>query len=203
MATVRQRWPPTGERPEPGDGANLRVGRRIRLTIGPAAWTFAFAAVIAAFVSPTSPAVPASRWDGLSRQLWRQAPWTLPVDALTRRVKRRGIASCCVLVPVLAVIGGIAWAVVGDLDDQVRQLQRDIPEVAAEIEESERFGEAAQEFGLVAEAEEFADGLRRPSEQVGEEARGGASTWLLTLILTIFALLWGAPSGRRRARPDR
>ena len=191
VATVRQRWPPTGE-PRP-DLATRCVpsGRRIHLTIGPASWVFAFTAVIAAFV--------VSDLAGRARQPlgWALAAVVaagaldVPVDAVARRVKRRGIALVLVLVPVLAVIGGIAWAVVGDLDDEVRQLQRDIPAVAAEIEESERFGEAAREFGLVAEAEKFAEGLRRPSEQVGEEARGGASTWFLTLILTIFALLWG------------
>ena len=34
----------------PGGTDGARGGRRIRLTIGPAAWTFAFAAVIGAFV---------------------------------------------------------------------------------------------------------------------------------------------------------
>ena len=165
--------------------------RRIRLTIGPTAWTLAFAAVIGALVLHAI-AVRARQPLGWAlAAIVAAAALELPIEALTRRIKRRGLALLAVLIPVLAVIGGVTWAVVGDLDAQVRQLQEDIPEVAADIEASERFGEAAQDFGLVEWAEDFADGLRQPSSQIGEKAKTGASTWLITLILTIFALLWG------------
>jgi predicted PurR-regulated permease PerM len=126
---------------------------------------------------------------------------------------RRGLALPVVLVPLLALVGLVTWGVVGDLDAQVRRLQRDIPEVAAEIEAGQQMGDAASEFELTEKAQEFADSLRRPSSRVGEEAVGGASTWILTLILTVFALGWGprfsaaalkqVPEGRRRDRVAR
>ena len=173
------------------DGNGPQTGRRLRLTIGPSAWTLAFAAVILALVVH-GVAVRARQPLGWAlAAIVAAAALELPIDTLNRRIKRRGLALLAVLIPVLAVIGVLTWAVVGDLDMQVRQLQRDIPEVAAEIEESDRFGDAAQDFGLVEWAEDFADGLRPPSSQIGEEAKTGASTWLLTLILTIFAVLWG------------
>jgi len=96
-----------------------------------------------------------------------------------------------VLVPLLGLAALITWGVVGDLDTQVRQIQRDIPEVAAGIEDDRRLGEAARELGLAEEAEKLAESLREPSDQVGEELRGGAATWFLTLILTVFMLAWG------------
>lgn len=162
----------------------------MRLTVGPAAWILIFGSIVAALVL-NNVLVAGRRPLGWAVAALVGAAALEPLVSLASRQMRRGLALVVVLLPVLGLVGLITWGVVGDLDAQVRRLQRDIPQVAADIESSERFGEAAQEFGLVDKAEEFASNLRRPSSQVGEEARGGASTWLLTLILTIFALGWG------------
>ena len=162
----------------------------MRLTIGPAALAVVFAAIVGALVLRN--VLEAGR---------RPLGWALaavvaaaalePVVSLASRQVRRSVALVVTVVPLLALVGLVTWASVRDLDAQVQILQRDIPEVAQDIQDSERFGDAATEFDLVGKAEAFADDLRRPSSRVGEEARGGASTWALTLILTLFALGWG------------
>lgn len=162
----------------------------MRLTIGPAAWAVVFGSIVAALAA-RNVLVAGRRPLGWALAAVVAAAALEPLVSLASRQMRRGVALVVVLLPVLALVGLVTWGVVGDLDAQVRRLQRDIPEVAADIERSERFGEAAREFGLVEKAEDFADDLRRPSARVGEEARGGASTWALTLILTLFALGWG------------
>ena len=111
---------------------------------------------------------------------------------------RRGVALPLVLVPVLAIVGLVTWGAVSDLDAQIAQLQADIPRVAADIEASERFGETAQELELQEKADDFAESLQPASSEVGREARGGASSWFLTLILTVFALAWGPRFSPRR-----
>lgn len=162
----------------------------MRLTIGPAAWAVVFGSIVTALVARNI-LVAGRRPLGWALAAVVAAAALEPLVALASRQVRRGVALVVVLLPVLALVGVITYGVVGDLDAQVRRLQRDIPDVAVDIERSERFGEAAREFELADKAEDFAEGLRRPSSQVGEEARGGASTWALTLILTIFALGWG------------
>lgn len=162
----------------------------MRLIIGPAAWAVVFGSIVAALVLQNI-LVAGRRPLGWAVAALVGAAALEPIVSLASRQMRRGIALVVVLLPVLAIVGLVTWGVVGDLDAQVRRLQRDIPAVAADIEGSERFGEAAREFELVDKAEQFASDLRRPSSRVGEEARGGASTWALTLILTIFALAWG------------
>lgn len=158
--------------------------------IGPAAWAVVFGSIIAALVLQNI-LVAGRRPLGWALAAVVAAAALEPLVSLASRQMRRGVALIVVLLPTLALVGLITYGVVGDLDAQVRNLQRDIPTVAADIEASERFGEAAAEFELTAKAEELAASLRRPSSQVGEEAVGGASTWFLTLILTIFALGWG------------
>jgi predicted PurR-regulated permease PerM len=185
------------------------VDRRVRLTVGPAAIAVIFGAIIFALVGET-----------VLEKGRRPLGWALaaavaaaavePLVARASKYMRRGLALVVVLVPLLGFVGLVTWGVVGDLDAQVRRLQRDIPEVAAEIEDGQQMGDAAQEFELTDKAQEFADSLRRPSSRVGQEAVGGASTWVLTLILTLFALGWGprfadaavkqVPEGRRRER---
>ncbi len=184
----------------------------MRLTIGPAALAVVFASIVTALV--------AQNVLGAGR---RPLGWALaavvaaaalePLISRASRYMRRGVAMIVVLVPLLGLVGLVTYGVVDDLDAQVRRLQRDIPEAAAEIEDGERMGSAAQEFELTEKAQEFADSLRRPSSRVGEEAAGGASTWVLTLILTLFALAWGprfaaaalrqVPEGERRDRAAR
>lgn len=162
----------------------------MRLAVGPAAVAVVFAGVVAALVARNL-LVAGRRPLGWALAALVAAAALEPIVSLASRRVRRGVALVVVLLPVLALVGLVTYGVVGDLDSQVRRLQRDIPDVAADIEDSERFGEASRQFGLLEKAEDFAADLRRPSRRVGEEALGGASTWALTLILTVFALGWG------------
>lgn len=178
----------------------------MRLTVGPAALAVVFGAIVFALVAENV-LVKGRRPIGWALAAVVAAAAVEPLVGRASRYMRRGLALPVVLVPLLALVGLVTWGVVGDLDTQITRLQRDIPEVAAEIEAGEQFGDAAREFGLAEKAQEFADTLRRPSSRVGEEAVGGASTWVLTLILTVFALGWGprfadaalrqVPEGRR------
>lgn len=184
----------------------------MRLTVGPAAVAVVFGAIIFALVAENV-LVKGRRPIGWALAAAVAAAAVEPLIGRASRYMRRGLALPVVLVPVLVLVGLVTWGVVGDLDAQVRRLQRDIPEVAAEIEQGDQFGDAAREFELTEKAQEFADSLRRPSSRVGQEAVGGASTWILTLILTVFALGWGprfadaalkqVPEGRRRDRAGR
>lgn len=181
----------------------------MRLTVGPAAIAVVFGAIIFALVAE-SVLIKGRRPLGWALAAVVAAAAAEPLVGRASRYMRRGVALVVVLIPVLAFVGLVTWGVVGDLDAQIERLQRDIPEVAAEIEAGDQFGDAAREFELVEKAEEFADTLRPPSSRVGEEAVGGASTWVLTLILTVFALGWGprfsdaalkqVPEGRQRER---
>lgn len=162
----------------------------MRLTIGPAAIAVVFGAIVFALVAENV-LIKGRRPIGWALAAVVAAAAVEPLIARASKYMRRGLALIAVLIPVLGFVGLVTWGVVGDLDAQVRRLQRDIPEVAEEIEEGDRFGDAAREFELKEKAEDFAESLRRPSSRVGEEAAGGASTWVLTLILTVFALGWG------------
>ncbi|QYG94085.1 AI-2E family transporter [Iamia sp. SCSIO 61187] len=188
------------------------MDRRVRLTVGPAAIAVVFGAIVFAMVAD-SVLIKGRRPLGWALAAVVAAAAVEPLIGRASKYMRRGLALVVVLVPVLAFVGLVTWGVVGDLDAQVRRLQRDIPEVAADIEAGEQMGGAAREFELTEKAEQFAESLRRPSSRVGQEAAGGASTWALTLILTIFALGWGprfadaalkqVPEGRRRDRAAR
>lgn len=166
------------------------MAREVRLTVGPASWAVIFGCIVVA-LALRNVLVAGQRPIGWAVAAVVAASALEPLVAAVGRHVRRGVAMVLVVVPVLAVVGLVTWGVVDDLDTQVRRIKRDIPQVAEEIEESDRFGATARELDLVGKAEELADGIVPPSSRVGEEARGGATTWLLTLILTLFALGWG------------
>lgn len=162
----------------------------MRLTIGPAALAVIFGAIVGALLL-RSVISAGHRPLGWALAAIVAAAALEPVVSLASRQMRRWVALVVTLIPILALVGLVTWAAVRDLDAQVELLQRDIPRVARDIEDSNRFGDAATEFDLVEKSERFARDLRRPSSRVGEEALGGGPTWVLTLILTLFALAWG------------
>lgn len=162
----------------------------MRLVVGPAFWIVVFSSIVVAMVA-RNVLVAGRRPLGWALAAVVAAAALEPLVELGQRWVRRWVALIFVLVPLLALGALITWGVVGDLDAQVRQIQRDIPAVATDFEEDERLGDAAKELGLADEAEDLARSLRQPSSRVGEELRGGAATWFLTLILTVFMLAWG------------
>ncbi|MEJ7718978.1 MAG: hypothetical protein WKF58_00250 [Ilumatobacteraceae bacterium] len=108
-----------------------------------------------------------------------------------------------VILAASAIVGGIAFLTLRDLDDQFDRLRAAIPEAAAEIEASPRFGDTAKDFGLLDKAQEFADDLRSPSRTVGRDAAPFAGGAFLVLVLTLFMLAWGRTDVPRSCRRDR
>lgn len=132
------------------------------------------------------------------------------VGALARRMPR-GLALALVVLSTLAIAGGVAWRVVDDINDQLKELQRALPEAAEEIEQSDRFGEAAREADLAERVETFVDEL--PERLRGGDAatalRSAATrgvAFLATAVLTIFFLIHGGrllASAANQLRDDR
>lgn len=178
------------------------MNREVRLVVGPAAWLVVFGCIVAALVI-RNVLMAGHRPFGWALAAVTAAAALEPLVSATARRMRRGVALIVVLVPLLAALALVTWGVVRDLDAQVRELKVNIPKAAEAVADSERFGDTARDFELVAKAQDLADGIRRPSSQVGAQARGGASTWVLTLVLTVFALGWGPRFSAAAARQVR
>ena len=117
------------------------------------------------------------------------------VAALDRRL-RRGAALFLVVFGTLAVAGVIVWAVVGDVVDEVDELETAVPRAARELERSERFGNTARDIDLADKAEDFVDELpeRLRGGNVQDAIRSAATrgvAFLATFVLTIFFLIHG------------
>jgi predicted PurR-regulated permease PerM len=132
------------------------------------------------------------------------------VTALAQRMPR-GLALALVVLATLAMAGSVAWKVVDDINDQLKELQRALPEAAEEIEESDRFGEAAREADLAERVEVFVAELpaRLRGGDVDDALRSAATrgvAFLATTVLTIFFLIHGGrllSSGADQLRADR
>lgn len=117
------------------------------------------------------------------------------VEALAKRIPR-GAAVAVVFAGMLATIGGISYAVVDSVVEQVRELQQAAPRAARELERSERFGDAAREFELADRVAEFTDELpeRLRGGDVQDALRSAATrgvAFLATGVLTLFFLIHG------------
>lgn len=117
------------------------------------------------------------------------------VDGLATRVPR-GVALAVVVLSMLVLSGLTAWRVVDDISDQLRELQRALPAAAEEIEDSDRFGEAATDARLAERVETFVDELpeRLRGGDVDDALRAAATrgvAFLATFVLTIFFLIHG------------
>jgi putative heme transporter len=119
---------------------------------------------------------------------------------LVRRVDRRlprGAAIAVVFVGTMAAIGLVVFLGVDEVRDQADRLEEAAPDAAAELEQSDRFGEFAREF-------ELRDRVIRFVDELPERLRGGTPTealrsaatrsvaYLATLVLTLFLLIHGA-----------
>jgi predicted PurR-regulated permease PerM len=117
------------------------------------------------------------------------------VAGLSRRMPR-GLAVLAVVVGVLAGIGGVTWALVDDIVDEVDRLERAAPRAAREIQNSERWGDLATEIDLVERVDQFVREVPRrlqggdtPDALRSAATRGVA--FLATGVLTLFLLLQG------------
>ena len=135
-----------------------------------------------------------------------------PFVALLARRMPRGAAVAVVSVASLAAVFGTGYAVVSELVDQTRVLQRAAPEQAAELERSRRFGAVARDLRLAERTEAFVeevpDRLRggTPAEALRAATTRGVA-FLATAVLTLFLLLHGpelaAAASRQVHDPDR
>jgi putative heme transporter len=92
-----------------------------------------------------------------------------------------------------SVIGGI----LADLGNQFDRLRDDAPRAAAELEEDDRFGEAATNFRLEQRVEEVLERLRDPTSGLAsEESANAASAYLVCAVLTAFFLSSGPGVGQ-------
>ena len=108
----------------------------------------------------------------------------------------RGLAIVVVLIGVLALVIGIGYVGVDNFRRAADRLEEVAPQAAAELEKSDRFGDAATEFKLQEKVQNFVDEL--PSKLAGGDtasALRSAATrgvaYLATWVLTLFLLLHG------------
>jgi len=116
------------------------------------------------------------------------------VSALSKHM-RRGVALLCVLIPLFAGVFLVARGVYHDLDTSIVSLQRSLPQAASKLEQSKRFGSPARQLDLHQRAVEVAAKLKKPSASVAGRAQSSGSAFLVTTILTVFALGWGPRFG--------
>jgi predicted PurR-regulated permease PerM len=126
------------------------------------------------------------------------------LSTLSRRLPR-ALAVALVVFGSLGIVGGTAYVVVEDVVAQTRVLQREAPELARRLEDSESVGKAAREA-------ELSERTGRFVEEVPERLRGGtpaealraATTrglaFLATSVLTLFFLLHGPRIAQGAAR---
>lgn len=96
----------------------------------------------------------------------------------------------------VGTVGLLAASVVDELTSETDRLQRVLPEAAASLEASDRFGGAARQFGLAARVSDALDAL--PGRLTGGSGADAVTTnagrgvsMLAGGVLTIFLLLYG------------
>jgi len=119
-----------------------------------------------------------------------------PVVGSLAKVIPRALALALVMLLTVGLAGGVAYAVVDDVNTQLHELQRAVPKAAKEIERSDRFGKGAREIHLAARAKAFVDELpeRLRGGDVQSALKSAATrgvAFLATGVLTIFFLIHG------------
>lgn len=119
-----------------------------------------------------------------------------PFVLLLERVMPRGLAVVAALVVVLGVAGGLVYASVDDLGNELERVQRIAPRAAGELERSERFGEFAREIELRDRVKDFVDELpdRLRGGDTADAIQSAASrgvSFLITFVLLLFLLASG------------
>ena len=170
----------------PGDVRLRFTTRSVIAAVGLLGLTIALLALVAASLRVIGWILVAATLAGLLLPL---------VNGLSTKLPR-SLALAAVVVLALGFAAFVGWAVVDDVQDQVKQLQEAVPDAARELEDSERFGETAREIGLAERAEAFVDELpeRLRGGDVQDALRSAATrgvAFLATGVLTIFFLIHG------------
>jgi len=119
-----------------------------------------------------------------------------PIIAGLSRFVPRGVALLIVIVVTIAAVGGLAYATIDDLRREATKLQEAAPDAAQSIERSERFGNAARQFGLTERVTELVKELPlRVTGGSADQSITAAATrgfaYVAGIVLTIFLLLYG------------
>ena len=112
-----------------------------------------------------------------------------PVDVLARRM-RRGFAIVLMLLAIALAAGVVIYGVFNDFSSELRKLERELPEAAAALEASDRFGDLAKDLRLAERADEAVDDL---GERLAGEARATAASfgaYFAGTVLVLFLLAW-------------
>ena len=181
--------------PRPGPRERLRISPRSAvLSVAMFGATLALLAVVAAAQRVIGWILVAATLAGLLH----------PLVSLLARKMPRALATAIVMITLVGTVGAIGYGLVDDVARETRRLQVAGPERAAEIEQSERFGELAREIRLAERTDRFLQEL--PARLRGgttAEALQAAATrgvaFLATGVLTIFFLQHG-PRLARGAR---
>ncbi|MBA2279815.1 MAG: AI-2E family transporter [Acidimicrobiia bacterium] len=179
--------------PSPTD----RVERRLRLVVGPEPVAVVLLGIALGLVL-----------FGVASAGRRYLGWALAsaivailLEPAVRWLDRRLPRALAIIASFLvlgAVIGGITLGVLRDLGEQVDRLRRAAPAAAAEIEQSERFGQVARDIELVTRVDEALADLEDPASGVGRQVASSAGTYFLCLILTL-SLIGAVPGLIRSA----
>jgi predicted PurR-regulated permease PerM len=120
-----------------------------------------------------------------------------PLVGLLHRYVPRLVAILAGLLVVGVVAGGVVTGVLADLGNQFDRLRDDAPRAAAQLQESDRFGEVATDFRLEERVEELLDRLRDPTSGLASEAAASAAgAYLVSAVLTAFLLSSGPAFGQ-------
>jgi predicted PurR-regulated permease PerM len=119
-----------------------------------------------------------------------------PLVDLFDRWMPRGIAVAVVALIVLAALGGFVYGLVDDIVDQTRRLERAVPHRAAELEESGRFSDVAQELDLEERSRRLIRAI--PERLAGANTQAAIENtterglaFLAIAIMTLFFVIYG------------
>lgn len=136
-----------------------------------------------------------------------------PVVQLMDRRMPRALAIVLTFLMVIAIGVGITWLYSSSVLDQVAEIQESGPSVAEQIEErDDRIGQLARDIDLTDQVSELTDRLDERTgsgDDVIRSAAMSAPPYFVSMILTIFLLLFGPEMVRagldqlRPARRDR
>ena len=113
-----------------------------------------------------------------------------PVQALDKHVPRPVAMLLAVLLLGVGV-GGVVYAAYDDLDAAFAQLQESAPKAAADLEDSERFGEIATDLRLEERVTSAVDRLRDNAQDRAQATALRFVNYFVGLILAIFFLVYG------------
>lgn len=116
-----------------------------------------------------------------------------PVIVVLDRYVHRVTAIFLTLIVLAATVVGLVLTLLSEVRDEVAGMRVLLPAAAADVEDHDRFGDAARDFQLQERVEAMVDSIEeRVSGRVAvERAVGTAPTFLVNAVLVVFFLVWG------------